>query len=112
MQRSIRYGIAWLELLLVLAFLVLLFQFFPLLWFGIIWALDIRNWPRTMWFAANGVVLLALVAIRFAPELYNDWIDRRQRRVAERTRQRKQAELKERRETLERLKRGRERRIY
>ena len=105
-------GFAWLELLLVLAFLALVFQLFPSVWTGTVWALDIRNWPRTFWFAANGVALLALVAVRFGPDLYQEWLKRQERLASERAKKQKQQELKEQRETFERLQRGRSRRIY
>lgn len=70
-----RAGIAWLELLLVLAFLALLFQVFPSLWF----ALDFRTWSRTTWFTLNLFVLFGLFGIRFGPDLYSEWRERRKR---------------------------------
>lgn len=106
------FGFVRLELLLALALVLLLFQLFPSLWTGTLWALDVRNWPRTVWFAMNWIVLLTLAAIRFGPDLYNEWQERQKRRATERAMERKQQELKEQREMLERLKRGRERRIY
>ncbi len=112
MQKLIRTGFAWLELLLALASLALLFQLFPSLWIGTLWALDIRNWPRTVWFAANMMVVFTLVAIRFGPNLYTDWRERRERRVSERAKQLKQQKLKEQRETLERMKEAQKRRVY
>jgi len=111
-NKSYRLGFAWLELLLALAILAVLFQLFPSLWVGTVWALDVSNWPRTIWFAANLVVVFALVAIRFGPDLYADWHERRERRAAERTKIQKQQELKEQRETLERMQQARSRRIY
>lgn len=68
-NRYKRGGFAWLELLLALAFLALLFQVFPSLWFGLWAALDVRNWSRAVWFAANIVVIVALFGVRFAPEV-------------------------------------------
>ncbi len=64
-----RSGFAWLELLLALAILALVLQLFPSVWVGTLWALDVRNWPRTVWFAVNCVLLLALVGIRFDTDL-------------------------------------------
>lgn len=69
LQRLSPLGFGRLELLLVLAFLALLFQVFPALWLGLLWALDVRNWPREVWLAINVGVVLALFAIRFGPEL-------------------------------------------
>lgn len=44
-----RRGLAWLELVLVVAFLALLFQVFPGLWWGLWGALDLRQWSRGGW---------------------------------------------------------------
>jgi len=107
-----RRGGVRLELLLVLAVAALVFQLIPPLWTGTLWALDVRNWPRTIWFAANLVVVVTLVAIRFGPDLYDDWRMRHERRAAERAKKQKQQELHEQRETLERLQQARSRRIY
>lgn len=111
-QRPVRSGFAWLELLLVLAVVALVFQLFPSLWNGTLWALDIRNWPRTVWFAGNLVVVLVLVAVRFGPDLYQEWQNRRERLAADREKREKQLQLKEQRETLERMEQARSRRIY
>ncbi len=101
-----------LELLLALTLLVLVFQLFPSLWTGTLWALDIRNWPRTVWFAGNLVMVFVLVAIRFGPDLYQDWRQRKERLAGEREKKQKQQELKEQRETLVRMQQARSRRIY
>jgi len=89
--RTTRTGFAWLELLLALAALALLFQLFPSLWVGNLWTLDIRNWPRTVWFSVNQVLLVALMGVPFGLELYQGWQHRTERRQAERaTKQKKQ----------------------
>jgi TRAP-type C4-dicarboxylate transport system permease small subunit len=111
-KKPVQRGFAWLELLFVLAAMVLAFQLYPPLWDAVLWIADIRNWPRTTWFAANLAILFTLITFRFGPDLYNEWQNRQKRRTIERERRQKQQELKEQRETLERLKRGRERRIY
>lgn len=77
-----RSGFAWLELVLALAFLALLFQVFPSLWIDLLSALDIRTWPRTTWFALNLLVLFGLFGVRFGPDLYGDWKQRRSRQRA------------------------------
>ncbi len=110
--RVARHGTAWLELLLALALLALVFQLVPSLWTGTLWALDVRNWPRTVWFAGNLVVVFVLVAIRFGPDLYQDWRQRKERRAAERIEMQKRQALKEQRETLERMQQARARRFY
>ena len=111
-RQAYRTGFAWLELLLVLAILALFFQFFPSLWTGALWALDPRHWPRTVWFAANGAVLLVLVAIRFAPDLYHDWRAWHGRLAADHLKSQKQQELKEQREMLERMQEARKRQVF
>jgi type VI protein secretion system component VasK len=112
MQTPRRPGFAWLESLLALGLLLLLFQLFPPLWSCTAYAFDVRNWPRTVWFIANGLVLLGLVAIRFAPDLYQDWRKRKEQGAAERTRKQKHQELREQRAMLDRLRQARSRRIY
>jgi hypothetical protein len=64
-QSLSRLGLAWLELLLVLAVIALVFQLFPSLWFRFISALDVRNWSRLTWFAVNFMVLAALIGVRY-----------------------------------------------
>jgi hypothetical protein len=68
-----RDGFVRLEVLLVLAFLALFFQVFPSLWSGVLWALDMRNWSRGTWMVLNVVVVVFLFALRFGPELYQEW---------------------------------------
>ena len=79
-DKTSRRGVAWLELILVLAFLALLFQVFPSLWWGLWAALDLRTWSRGTWFGLNLLVLLGLFGIRFGSDLYADWRNRRTRR--------------------------------
>lgn len=114
MKRDFRFrcGFAWLELLLALVALALAFQLLPSLWFGAAWLLDVRNWPRTVWFLTNCLVVLTLVGIRFVPDLYKDWRERRERRASERAKKQKQRERKEQRKTLERMMEAQKRRVY
>lgn len=107
-----RNGFAWLELLLALALLALMLQLFPQVWQVVLWLLDVRNWPRTMWFGMNLLVVFVLLAVRFGPQLIDDWRTRRERLTSEHTKQEKQRELKEQREALERAKQAKGRRIY
>ena len=69
MRSTRREGIAWLELLLVLAILSLLFQIFPSAWSWLVGALDPRNWSRRTWFLANLAVVAVLLSIRLAPDM-------------------------------------------
>lgn len=71
--RSTRYGVARLELLLSIASLALLFQVFPSLWFGLVWALDVRNWSRGIWIGLNALAVAALFAIQFRIEIRDAW---------------------------------------
>lgn len=79
MQLQRRTGFAWPELLLALAAIALVLQLFPSLATTLLAALDFRAWPRGTWFAANVLVLIGLVGVRFGPELYADWQARRRR---------------------------------
>ena len=106
-----RRGVAWLEILLVLAVLALLFQVFPQLWFNTLWALDVRNWSRAAWFALNIGVVLVLFAIRYAPEVHQQWKQRKSNRVRHRTEDEEQRKLREERELYERMKEARKRQV-
>ena len=67
MIRARRSGVAWLEFVLVLAAVSLILQlFFPSAWWAMV---DVRNWSRLTWFLVNLAVVVALVAIRVAPEV-------------------------------------------
>jgi hypothetical protein len=107
-----RSGFGWLELLLALAMLALLFQMFPEVGRFALWSLDARNWSRTVWFLGNLLILGLLVAIRFGPQVVEEWKSRRDRLAMEATEKHRQQELKEQRESLERLKQAQRRRIY
>lgn len=110
----VRSGTGKLELLLVLAFLALLFQVFPSLWFGLLGVLDIRNWPRGVWMAINVGVVFSLFAIRFGPDLVADWKQHRVRkRAASENREKKICDLalKEQRELFKRMQEARKRQI-
>ena len=107
-----RSGVAWLELLLGLAAVGLLFQFFPSLFHKLAWAADMRNWSQLTWFVLNVAIVFVLVGVRFGPDLVDDWQGRRQRIAKEHTKAEKVKKLKEQRETLERVKTSRRRRIY
>ena len=79
-----RTGAAWLEILLILAFLALLFQVFPWLW-KLLWhALDVRLWSSAAWMTLNIAVLVALFGVRFGPEALADLRERRKRLVSRR----------------------------
>jgi hypothetical protein len=107
-----REGFAWVELLLALAVLALLFQIFPQIGGLVLWILDVRNWPRSVWFFGNLGILFILIALRFGPQLIEDWRSRRNRLAAEVAEKHRQQELKDQRESMERLKQAQRRRIY
>lgn len=82
--RRRRTGAAWLEVLLVLAFLALLFQVFPGLW-ELLWhALDVRRWSSATWMALNVIVLVALFGVRFGPDVIAHVRERRKRLASSR----------------------------
>jgi hypothetical protein len=111
---SSRGAFVRLEVLLVLAFLALLFQVFPSLWFGLLWAIDIRNWSRGVWIAINVAVVFSLFAIRFGPGLAEDWKKSRAARRHEadnRDKHVKDMDLKQQRELYKRMQDARKRQI-
>jgi hypothetical protein len=108
--RSLRLG--KLELLLVLAVVSLGLQLFPAGAWTLLWMLDVRNWPRTVWFWVNIAIVAALVAVRLGPGIFSDWKARRERINAERQAARHQKEQREHREMLAGIKEGRRRRRF
>jgi hypothetical protein len=111
-RKDLRLGAAWFELLLAIAFVILLFQVFPRLWNDSIWLIDVRNWSRTSLLLVNLLVIMALGSIRLWPSIVHSWQDRSEKRSAERMQREKRAALKEQKETLARLKEGQKRRLY
>lgn len=79
-----RTGAAWLEILLVLAFLALLFQVFPSLWVMLWQAIDVRQWSGAGWMVLNVTVLVALFGVRFGPDAIADLRERRKRLASRR----------------------------
>lgn len=102
----------WLELLLALAVVALVFQLFPGLYHYLLSWVDVRQWSRSNWLVMNVLIVLALVGIRYGPELMDSWRERQARRAKERENQTKQLELKQRREAIERVKAARNRRVW
>ena len=104
-------GLARIELLLALAAVALLFQLFPPLWPTLRGAVDVRNWPRTVWISLNVGVMLALFGIRYGPSLYDEWQAHRARQRIERDKQVMQRKVNEQREVIERLREARKRQV-
>lgn len=107
-----RHAFGRAELLLAVALVSILLQLFPGLLSILSWLIDVRHWPPFAWFALNLLALLILVWFRFGPELFNVWRERRKRGAEERALAKRKRDLQEQREMLERLQRGRARRIY
>lgn len=105
-------AVAWLELVCALSVLTLVFQLFPTIRTDALWALNVRHWPRMVWFAGTLVILFILVVIRVGPELLQEWRQRRERLDTERKKLQKQLDLKEQRIALEEMRRALSRRIY
>lgn len=99
------HGFGLLELMLALAFLTFICQLWPSI-------LDVRQWSRATWFILNLVIVLALVVARFGQGSCQEWKDRRQRLLVERTKAKKVHQLREQREAIERMAAARKRRIY
>lgn len=107
-----REGFGRLETLLALAFAALALQVFPSLWSGLLWAIDPRHWSRGGWLGLNLAIVVALFGVRFLPQLFEDWRQRRSLAAQTREKRQKQQQAKEHREAIERLRRGRSRRMY
>jgi hypothetical protein len=107
-RRSVRNGLAWLEILLAIAILALILQLFP----NLGRALDVRNWTRGVWFLVNGLVVIALILIRFAPDQVLEWQSRRGRTAADHKILERQRAAREHRESLEQIRKARKRRLY
>jgi len=61
MSRVKEAAIPWLELLIVALTVSLVFQIWPSLFWGLLWAIDVRNWSWPVIIAAHVVVILALI---------------------------------------------------
>jgi hypothetical protein len=79
-----RAGIDSVGLLLALILVVFVIQLFSAIWTSNLFATDYRNWSRTTWFVVNLLAVSILTAIRFGPDLYENWQQRRKRGAAER----------------------------
>lgn len=89
-----RSGLAWLELLLVLAMTSLLLQLFPAAGSWILGAIDAREWNRITWFLVNVLFVFLFVGIRAMPEIKVGLARKRERTAIRRKReQRTQAAL-------------------
>jgi hypothetical protein len=111
-QRSFWTFVGRPELLLVLAVAALLFQLFPPLLSWLNWLIDVRNWTKAVWLWLHVALLGVLLAVRYGPGIAADWRDRQAKRQTDHENKEKQRKLKEERETHERIKDARRRRIY
>lgn len=107
-----RHGSSTLELLFVLALVAFVVLLIPSLGGNIVWAIDFRNWPRTVWFMVNWLVLGALLMVRFAPGVYRSWAERCERKQRMTRQQEKQETLREQRKQIEAIKKAQSRRSY
>lgn len=112
MPRISSHSLGRLEILLVIAFVALVFQVFPALWFGLIWAVDVRNWARSAWMGTTVAILAVLFGLRFVPDLWADWRERRCDAASALAKREKQLKAKAERERVAALRRGRSRRMY
>src|SRR5688572_1320692 len=110
-SRILRPAIARLEIIFALSILALLSQVYAPLGYGLLWALDLRNWSREVWFALNALVVLALLGVRFIPGLVADLLARRQRMALESAEAAKRQKLRDEREALQRIARSRKNRV-
>jgi hypothetical protein len=54
----------WLEVLIFVAVVTLLFQLFPNLWWGALAVIDVRNWTWKSYAVASSIAVVVLVALR------------------------------------------------
>jgi uncharacterized protein YlxW (UPF0749 family) len=106
------WSFGWLEASLLFSLVALIMQLFPSVWVAVLWAIDIRNWPRTRFFVLNAVVVVTLILVRFGPDLYEDWRERHIHRRKDRELQQKKLDMREQRKSLERQIEARKRRLY
>ena len=111
-KRRGRSGFAWLELLLALAFVALLWQFFPRVFIKALSYLDVRDWTRPVCFFLNLLVVIVLLSVRFGPDLVRDWKERKKQRTIDRANTQKKEEIKQQQEAVKRMKEGQSRRRY
>ncbi len=111
-SRHRRPDFSWLELLLAVALVMLALQLWPAAGQAILGWLDVRRWSLAVRIAVNVGVLALLLAVRFGPQLWRDWLDRRREAAARRARreetQQRKAELK----AIEQMQESRGRRLY
>jgi hypothetical protein len=113
MRDKSRFGnVGLLELSLVLAIAVLLFQLFPSLGAIGLRVIDPRFWPKSVWLYGNIVVVFIFIGLRIGPELWKDFRQRRLQLGIDRQRRQKQKMLKDKREMNERMREGSKRRLY
>ncbi|MGQ0601069.1 MAG: hypothetical protein ACT4QE_05155 [Anaerolineales bacterium] len=111
-KRDTPAGLGRLEVLLVIAFFALVFQVFPSLWFGLVWAADVRNWARSAWMGVTVAILVVLFGLRFVPDLWADWRERRAESASAFAKREKAERAKAERERVAALRKGRSRRMY
>jgi hypothetical protein len=63
----------WLELCLALSVIAILFQLMPSWGSNVLWAIDVRNWTRNAWIGVNASGVLALIAVRYLPDVVKRW---------------------------------------
>jgi hypothetical protein len=107
-----RSGFALLELLLILAVLTLVLQLFPSIGKVFLALVDVRRWPRTVWFLANIGIVFIFLGWRFGPALLNDWRQWRARVAIKGVWQEKAKKLKEHRARIEGYRKATKRRLW
>lgn len=106
-----RHGAILLDVLLVLAFVILILQLWPSFGVDLLRRLDARSWSRTTWFMVNLGILGVLLTIRYSPQMLIDWHDWRKQRVVRQQKAEAKRRAKKEREAIERIIEGRKRRI-
>ena len=106
-------GRAVLEAVLAAAILALIAQLIlPYVTVKSMIRLDVRYWPRWVWFLLNMAGVLMMLSVRFGPDLKAEWNERRNANISKAAKAAKSKEQQEHREQIERLKRGRKSRMW
>lgn len=107
-----RRAIAKLEVLLAVASLVLIWQLFPSFVNRTIVALNVMRWTASAWLALNAFAIASLMGVRYGPSVVKAWREYRTRKEAGLIAKKRIAEMRGRRELIERRKSAQSKRRF
>ena len=104
-------GFIWLEVLLVLALASLFCILFPSVVERALSNVGLSTWPYSIRLIVNLLAIGVLLGIRFGPQLFDEWRQRRRRFAIDLEKQEEERKLREQRELFERLHEARKRQV-